>query len=418
MFIWWLVFNPGFYSGDSFAIIEMVKSAHLSSEWTAIWAIFVKVLTLSGSHPEFATLFFSQLLAFSVSIFALTLFKGKTAMWSSVILSATPLVGAMGITLWHDIPMTSGFLLAVAGVQRLREKQSHAKVLLLFGIIFSSFRYNGLPTLILATLVLILFVPGKKRIALILVAIILAGVISSVLDSKFSPPVSTHSDGLINWMRYDLSCYAASSTDQEFFQKEFQGKATLQDWSSQSSCTWFNDSKVFYQRSDFIDQKIPSAWMALAKSDPVFVLSTHLRRNAYLNPIPLFGLPSMPFIHTTIEIPDKGIAFWNPSLSESLRIYPRSWNYLNYIFGYSGFWLLLIFLFAWWKKNSLYLAIGILGLILNSSVFVFAIISDGRFSLFVLVAGQLILIAEIVDRVRVAIGARKGSSSLSTRFQE
>ena len=176
-------------------------------------------------------------------------------------------------------------------------------------------------------------------------------------------------------MRYDLSCYAASSTDQEFFQKEFQGKATLQDWSSQSSCTWFNDSKVFYQRSDFIDQKIPSAWVALAKSDPVFVLSTHLRRNAYLNPIPLFGLPSMPFIHTTIEIPEKGITFWNPSLSESLRIYPRSWNYLNYIFGYSGFWLLLIFLFAWWKKNSLYLAIGILGLILNSGIFVFAIIS-------------------------------------------
>ena len=130
MFIWWLAFNPGFYSGDSFGVIGMARSGNISSESTAIWAILVKFLTINGSHPEIATLFFAQLLAFSVSVFAHALFNGKAADWSSAALCMTPLVGAMGITLWHDIPMTSGFLLVVAGVLRYVKKEPHALTLL------------------------------------------------------------------------------------------------------------------------------------------------------------------------------------------------------------------------------------------------------------------------------------------------
>ncbi len=55
-------FNPGFFSADSFGVIDMARSGNLSNAWTAIWAIFIKYLTLNGSHPEIATLFFSQLL--------------------------------------------------------------------------------------------------------------------------------------------------------------------------------------------------------------------------------------------------------------------------------------------------------------------------------------------------------------------
>lgn len=66
LFLWWVAFNPGFYSGDSIAIIEMARSGHVSSEWTAIWAVFIKLLTLSGSHPELATLFFRNFLHFQL----------------------------------------------------------------------------------------------------------------------------------------------------------------------------------------------------------------------------------------------------------------------------------------------------------------------------------------------------------------
>jgi hypothetical protein len=121
-----------------------------------------------------------------------------------------------------------------------------------------------------------------------------------------------------------------------------------------------------------------------------------MKRHEYLNPFPFYGPPTMPFIHTTIEYPGQNIYFWNAELSEKLRIYPRLWNYFNFIFGFSGFWLMTIFFLALRMRNLTYFGLGILGLVLNAGLFVFAIISDARFSLFVLIAGQLIAIGEFI----------------------
>jgi hypothetical protein len=396
MFLWWLAFNPGFYSGDSFAVIKMAREGSVSSEWTAIWAIFVKFVTLNGFYPEIATLFFSQILAFSLTIFAHSIFKGPAAVWGSFVLCVTPLVGAMGITLWHDIPMTAGFLLVASGILRFTKKDPYSFAYLTSGVILASFRYNGIPTIFLTLGLLIFLTKSKKIIMVGLVLSISIGGLTSIMDSRFSPPTSTHSDGFINWMRYDLSCYAAKFNDDDFFQNEFGSKATLEFWKSSQACAWFNDSKAFSDRPSYLTEKIPSAWLALALKEPVFVFSTHMKRHEYLNPLPFFGLPNMPFIHTTIEYANQGIEFKNAEVSEKLRIYPRVWNYFNFIFGYSGFWLMLIFFFAWIKRSLVYLGLGILGLVLNSSLFIFAIISDARFTLYVLIAGQLIAVGEFI----------------------
>ena len=412
MFLWWLAFNPGFYSGDSFAIIETARGGKISSESTAIWAIVVKFLSINGSHPEIATLFFAQLFALSVSMFAHSLFDGKTARWSSAGLCMTPLVGAMGITLWHDIPMTSGFLLVVAGILRYVKKETYSLTLLTLGVVLSSFRYNGIPTLLLTIVLLAFFLKPRKLIFLALVTTIGIGGLTATLDARFSPPTSTHSDGFINWMRYDLSCYAASSTDDEFFQKEFKGEANREFWKSSQACTWFNDSAAFFERPTNLTDKIPSAWLALTQKNPLFVLTTHMKRHEYLNPIPIYGPSRMPFIHTTIEYPGQNINFWNAALSEKLRVYPRIWNYFNFIFGFSGFWLVLIFLLAWRKRNLVYFGLGVLGLVLNSGLFIFAIISDARFSLYILIAGQLIAIGEFIKY----LGGKGKSAALHHSF--
>ena len=396
MFLWWLAFNPGFFSADSFGIIESARNGIISSEATAIWAITVKILSINGSHPEIPTLFFSQLLGFSLSLFAHSLSNAKLAMWASAVLCMTPLVGAMGITLWHDIPMTSGFLLVVGGVLRYVKKEPYALTLLTLGVVLSSYRYNGIPTLLLTIILVALFFRPQRLIILALVSTIVIGGLTATLDSKFSPQTSTQSDGFINWMRYDLSCYAASFPDDEFFQKEFMGKTNREFWKSSQACTWFNDSEAFFKRPAILQEYIPPAWLALTLKDPLFVLTTHMKRHEYLNPLPIFGRPIMPFIHTTIENPGRDIYFLNSDLSEKLRIYPRIWNYFNYVFGYSGFWLLIIFLFAWRKRNLIYFGLGILGLVLNAGLFVFAIIPDARFSLFVLIAAQLISLAEFI----------------------
>lgn len=400
IFIWWLAFNPGFFSADSFGVIEMARSGNISSESTAIWAILVKLLSINGSHPEIATLFFSQLLGFSLTLFAHVLFKGTNAIWASGILCMTPLVGAMGITLWHDIPMTSGFLLFVAGAVRFVKKEPYPLILLTLGVVLSSFRYNGIPTLLLTTILLAFFFKPKKLINLALVTTIVIGGLAANLDSRFSPPNSTFSDGLINWMRYDLSCYAASFTDDQFFQRNFNGEASRELWKSSQACAWFNDSDAFLKRPADLTDSIPSAWLALLNEKPLFVLTTHMKRHEYLIPLPFFGAPRMPFIHSTIEYPELDIFFWNPQLSENLRLYPRIWNYFNFFFGYSGFWLMIIFLFAWRTQNLIYFGLGVVGLVLNAGLFVFAVIPDARFSLYVLIAGQLIAIGESIKYFR------------------
>jgi hypothetical protein len=396
MLLWWIAFNPGFYSGDSFAVLEMARTGNISSDATAIWAIFVKILTFNGANPEIAVLFFSQLLAFSVSVFAHSVFNEKIASWSSAVLCMTPLVGAMGITLWHDIPMNSGFLLVATGIIRYVNKSPHALVLLTSGIVFSTFRYNGIPTILLTLSLIVFIVKSKKLILTSLLLTVCIGGFTAALDFRFSPSTSTHADGLINWMRYDLSCYAATFDDDKFFQEEFNGKTTRDFWKSSQACTWFNDSEAFYQRPSYLNANIPSAWLELLVKEPLFVFTTHMKRHEYLNPIPLYGPPRMPFIHTTIEYARQNINFWNDDLVEKIRHYPRVWNYFNFIFGYSGFWLMVILFFAWQKKNKIYLGLGILGSILNAGLFIFAIIPDGRFTLFVLIAGQIILIGECV----------------------
>ena len=217
-------------------------------------------------------------------------------------------------------------------------------------------------------------------------------------------------------MRYDLACYAANSDDKNFFQKEFGDDSSIQDWSSKDACIWFNTSEVFQNRSAVVDAQTPSAWVELLKVQPRFILTTHLHRNAYLNPFPIYGLPSIPFIHTTIEETDVGIKFLNSNLAERLRAYPRIWNYFNFILGYSGLWLLIIFLIAFWKKNSSYFGLGLLGLVLSSGLFVFAIISDGRFTLFTLIVGQLLALDILlksfpsISRIRQAFHSKRRRS--------
>ena len=416
LFIWWLIFNPGFYSGDSIAIIQMAREGPLNSGYTTIWAIFVKILTINGAHPEIGTLFFSQLLAFSIATFTYTFLRSKHMLWSSGLICATPLVGAMGITLWHDIPMASGFLLASAGFQKLKNNDAHAYKYLATGILFSSFRYNGLPTLLVTLIFLFSFRKNRNVVIATTCILLVIGGVTSVLNSRFNPPIPTQSDGFINWMRYDLSCYAANSDDKNFFQKEFGDDSSIQDWSSKDACIWFNTSEVFQNRSAVVDAQTPSAWVELLKVQPRFILTTHLHRNAYLNPFPIYGLPSIPFIHTTIEETDVGIKFLNSNLAERLRAYPRIWNYFNFILGYSGLWLLIIFLIAFWKKNSSYFGLGLLGLVLSSGLFVFAIISDGRFTLFTLIVGQLLALDILlksfpsISRIRQAFHSKRRRS--------
>jgi hypothetical protein len=98
-----------------------------------------------------------------------------------------------------------------------------------------------------------------------------------------------------------------------------------------------------------------------------------------------------------------------PKVSELLRNYPRIWNYFSFIFGYAGLWLFILFLVAWRKKSSEILKLALLGLVLNSGIFVFATISDGRFALPLLITAQIVVLSEFLDWLGLKLKSKKVS---------
>lgn len=390
--LWWISFLPGFYSGDSFAVIDMAKSGNLTSEWTYAWAVFTDFLTIHGQHPELATLFYSQAFAFAISTFSFELLGSKNAALSSIILVTTPLIGAMGITLWHDIPMTTGFMLTIVGAGKLIKKDKVGVAYSMLGLLLSAFRYNGLPTILFFLLVLWLFFERSRQVLIVIVTCLLLLLITTLANSKFQNSTNVQSQGFFDWMYYDLSCYAAEYKDKNLFSDNFGPTTTVTDWESSSACHWFNDSKVKSKQLPIEKMNVFRAWKQLFFSKPSYTIALHMKRHQYLLPVPIYGFQRVPFLHTNIEFHRKDISARFPEVYEVLRLYPRTWNFLSFIFAQAGFWTLISFVLSLLRKERIWYMTCVLSVILILGLFIFAPIPDARFALFALISGQLSLL--------------------------
>lgn len=398
-FCWWLVFFPGFFSTDSFAIIQNVQSRTLSSEWTLPWHLFIAFLTFDGAFPGIATLFFLQLFIFSVTVLSFTICKPKVATLSSAAISATPLVGAMGITLWHDIPMTSGLILFITGILKLQKRKPHGYVLVFIGLFFSSFRFNGIPSIIIFLLLLLMRNTNRRKYfgLFLLASVFLFG--NFALNSHFPGRINVQSVGITDWMKYDISCFAGKSSREDFYQGTGLSNYSIDDWASVSACEWFNKSPIGTGLISVPQNHLVRGWLTLLKTHPQFALKIHFERHHNLLPISLNGIKKVPFINTNIQANQMNIDFEFPGAANLLRIYPRAWNFLSLIFAQSGLWLFILFMLAWFNRSKDYLYLVSLGLVLTLLIFVFGPIPDARFSLFNLVVGQLVCLQKLFQKL-------------------
>lgn len=399
--VWWLVFYPGFYSTDSFGVLEMAKTGNLTSIGTAPWALLVRNFSFHGNAPGIVTLAMSLILSASVTIFIYSLFFAKNAALASLILQATPLVSAMGITLWHDIPMTSGLLLitsfAIRSIRLNAFTLSEAAKFLLPGMVLITFRGNGLPTVLLLFIFIFLYAfnrHGKK----LLLGGILVSILATFVSNAFLPTSKSQDyEFATGWIVYDISCYASKAQGQGFVEKVLPGIGTTPTWASAAACQSFSDAKLSATELSQARSHLVGAFLKLVQEDSKFVLLTHLKRHEYLIPVPLFGLPNPPFIHSTIEFADKGVEWVFPNLAEKSRLLVRVWNYGNFLFAYSGLWLLIIG-FAYIKsRREDFLYVLVVSIILSMSLFVVAGISDARYVLFILISGQAIALSYLLN---------------------
>jgi hypothetical protein len=407
LFIWWVIFFPGFFSTDSFVAVQMAKSGELGNSFTASWALYVRVFSFHGNAIALLTLINGLVLVYSVTRLGYAIFSARTAAISTFLLTLTPVVSGMGITLWHDILMSAGILLVTSFFINIhKEAGNHRRLIILElfpGAVLSSFRPNGLPTIVFFAALYAFFIFLKHRsqfiqtVKLLVTAFLLSAIITIIgsnLILGLSPINNYYAQ---EWMRNDISCYADLAAGKGFVEENIPGIGTTNSWQSSAACTFLNTATISGDEKVAAQRYIPSAWLTLLKEDPLFILRTHAERNAYLIPVPIFGIPTEPFLHSTIEFKDQGIAWVFPTIAEKARISMRAWNAARGLTGWAGLWgLVLIGLAIVGRKRNLVPVIA-MSIAMMAIIFVVAPIPDGRYASFVLLAGQLALIGNIVE---------------------
>jgi hypothetical protein len=397
----WIVFFPGFFSGDSFAAVEMARSGELINSYTASWAIYVRLFSLFGNAIGLLTLLGGFLLVFATTSFTYSIFSNKIGAISSFLLTLTPLIWGMGLTLWHDIQMTSGMLLVSAFMVKIhradRISRMDTATQLILGSALISFRPNGLPTLLVFLVLYLLLTRKKVAVKYLLTAVtttMLITLTGSYLILGISP-INTYFAQ--EWMRNDISCFANTTQGKGFVEENIPGIGTTDTWSSQDACTFLNEAKLTADEKVKAQKFVPSAWIRLAFEEPFFVLSTHLKRNAYLVPFPIDGLPKPPFLHSAIEFEGKGIEWAFPSIADEARTPMRIWNALRGLTSWAGLWGMVTFILLLGFKRRELLTPLLMSVSLIGVLFVFAPIPDGRYGLFTLIVGQSALVGKLAE---------------------
>lgn len=400
---WWIIFFPGFFSADSFAAVEMARTGNLTNAFTASWALYVRIFSFHGHFIGLLTLLDGLILVYAITRFAYSIFEEKTAAISTFVMTSTPVVWGMGITLWHDIPMTSGLLLVVTFFNKFSELKVQIHKFQIFdlflGSVLITFRPNGLPTLLLFLMALLIFKNLKANIRFVALSSLI-GIVFTLIPSYLflnQSPINTYYAQ--EWMRNDISCYVATSEGNGFTEKYLPGIGRTSEWRSANACTFLNDYSLEQEIKIKSLDKVPGAWIHLAINDPLFVVKTHLERNAYLIPLPIHGLPTVPFLHSNIEFKDKNISWLMPGIVEKARYLIKAWNAFRSLMAWAGIWFVLLLIFARLKRE-MNLNISIIGnFCLLIILFIFSPIPDGRYVLFSLISGQLVILSWLVLNV-------------------
>jgi hypothetical protein len=411
--LWWITFHPGFISEDSLINLTDARSGAISVWFTAWWVYIVDALTLGTRVIPLMTLISVMALEYAVYAWTVTVFPKTPARTISVLIIAlTPVVGAMGIQIRHDVALTAGLLLCAAAMSRTWAT-SRLEARDLFWLALAApliaTRHNGVPTLIAAALFVLLTGLRRWRLAAGLAAVGMVATLITFAATKASAnanpidPVQT-----VEWLMGDISCLLGRS-GAEPSASEWQTLeriAPRSAWPQADACRVMNPMllrrNVNYTSVVANYRELFGVWRSLGTRYPLAMTAAHASRVRLFLP-PMRGYEIVSFLHSTIEPNDFGLHWTFPALAERARVMVRAWNAIGFIAANSMLWLTVLMLAAWrvpeWR-DRLMPAI-VIGIALNLGLLATAPISEGRYGLFILICGQ---------STAVMLGAQRESS--------
>jgi hypothetical protein len=414
---WWLAMYPGLYGEDSLLNLGEALHGPVYVWFTAWWIYLVRVVTLGMRAIPLLTLGSVLLLAYATREWARAALPASPARAAAVVLiCASPLVGAFGIQVRHDVAMTSGLLLCAAvltgvvtrgGPLVLRDYAQLAAASLLVAT-----RHNGVPTLVAAAAGALLFAPAPERIRWATVCVAVAGGAFLVTEAATIASGNARTvDPLqaIEWALGDISCAltrpGVQPTDDQW--TVLSAVADRRDWPNARACEAMNPtlSAASFHRSAPAEHQaaLMRVWLSLAWRYPRQMLAAHAERvRMYLPPL-VTGRPSddhLTFIHSTILPNEFGLTWAFPRVAGAARVVVRAGNAMRLVVAHVGLWFLMLMLLAWRgrRDHGVHLrAALVVGAALELGLLATAPISEGRYGLFILICGQTATLAALFN---------------------
>lgn len=426
--IWWTAFYPGLFGDDSLIHLGDARIGHIPVWFTAWWIYVVEFVSAGTRAIPMLTLAGVLTLQYAAYYWLRTALPGGATRAVTVLLIAlTPLVGAMGIQVRHDVPMTAALLLCAAVLTRTWNGAPFHVLdiaLLIVAVPLLPTRHNGVPTIAITALVLLWW--GRRRwrqaVALLLVA---AGAWTiTVAATRTSGNTSTVQPAqTVEWVMGDISCVLSKegvvATAGEWATLERIVPREL--WPQPRACVVMNPILASPSFSTTAVEthlrELAGVWRSLAARYPSQMIAAHARRVRLFLP-PLVGGPPevVSFLHSTILPNDLGLEWKWPALAERARLVVRLWNALGWILANSALWLLVLIAAAWRLPSyrAALVPVIIIGTVLNLGLIAAAPISEGRYGLFILICGQGAALFLALDRFVTRSVARSSDRS-STR---
>lgn len=404
---WWVAMYPGLFGEDSLMNLTEAREGPVSVWFTAWWIYVIRFVTLGTRAIPLLTLFGVLTLTFAVRYWAASCFPpGSSRAVSVCLVCASPLVGAFGIQVRHDVEMTAGLLLCAAIVSRAGDPawpRVVDVVLLVFAVLLIATRHNGLAVVLGAALGCVLM-PGTGLVRQGLMLMTVAGaVLAGTIAATRIAGHSTIADplGAVEWAVTDISCLLSKdhvqvSADNWAY---LSTVASPSDWPQPHACR-FMDKELFaaasFRRSVLRDNPgaLLRVWLALTLDNPRRMLQAHLERVRLFLPPFVTGMPrtdNLPFIHSTILPNDLDLQWTFPRVAGTARLLARAWNAMAIVIANAGLWLIALVVSARilgekarGLRPTIFLAVA-----LELGILVAAPMSEARYGLFILITGQV-----------------------------
>lgn len=382
LIFWYLAFFPGILNNDNSQLIRLIRKGELTDYWTSTFCYFVKFTTFNGKFLGLSSLICLLIFAFSISWLISSLKLSKPISDKTILLIyLTPLFGAFGVNISHDVLKASGILLLI-GIQFRKLNFIVISNRLFFAIeILASFLLltaNDGIVIIFCNLVILFFQKFYKLVTVITILCAFIIVATSNGMTIKTPKSTILVSGII-----DIKCIAQhpeaeiSSSSWRYLETiapkdEWLNPVTCSDWApSLEALKSLHFSAVTdLENSTFkISPEFFKVYFSVIGRNPAIAAMSHIQRSVVALPPPFFQVPqNQVILNSTIPVGEgtntalqTGPGVLHPSIDEPsvyfsigvlkpLNILAQGLTFLfnqaSWFWGWGGFWLWPIIIFT------------------------------------------------------------------------